>query len=67
MHAETNIKMVKRAISWLCGHYKWMTMSEGVQFQIMAINDTPVGRSKYTPTELLHALYAWPYRPAEKT
>ena len=57
MHAETNIKKVKQAISWLCGHYKWTTMSEGVQLRIMAINDTPVGRSKYTPTELLHALY----------
>ena len=58
MHAETNIKKAKRAISELCRPRSGLTLdSERVLLRLMAINQTPQRTSKFTPQELLYAIY----------
>ena len=56
MHAETKVKRIKRAISWLCGKFNWNAMTEAVQLRLMALNQIPMGKSQFSPVELLHAI-----------
>ena len=57
MHAETNIKKTKRAIKGLCGSFGMSIDDERVQMRLLAINTTKLRTSKFTPAELLYALY----------
>ena len=58
MHAETNIKKAKRAVSELCGQNRRLTLrNPAVIEKLMAINNTPSRTSDFTPQELLYAIY----------
>ena len=58
MHAETNIKKAKRAVSELCGFNRKLTLRDpDVIEKIIAINNTPSRKSDFTPQELLYAIY----------